>query len=78
MKVYLRAKSKAAVNRALAEGESFTCVNHSLFGGGGAYLLGKGGSVPDGTIVAIYSAMSGGQPVAKSWGTYDLQKNRLK
>ena len=39
-----------------------------FFGGGGHYMLDD--TLEDGTIIAIYSQMSQGNPVAKSWGTW--------
>ena len=68
MKVYVEAKSKAALIRRLAAGEEISGYNYSMFGGGGHYMLDD--SLEDGTIIAIYSQMSGGNPVAKSWGTW--------
>jgi len=68
MKVYVEAQSKAALIRRLAAGEDITGLNYSMFGGGGYYKLDN--TLEDGTIIAIYSQMSGGNPVAKSWGTW--------
>ena len=68
MKVYVEAQSKAALIRRLAAGEEITGLNYSMFGGGGYYKLDN--TLEDGTIIAIYSQMSGGNPVAKSWGTW--------
>jgi len=68
MKVYVEAQSKAALIRRLSAGEEITGLNYSMFGGGGYYKLDN--TLEDGTIIAIYSQMSGGNPVAKSWGTW--------
>tara|TARA_R110000782_G_scaffold23585_4_gene61597 strand:+ start:5831 stop:6670 length:840 start_codon:yes stop_codon:yes gene_type:complete len=68
MKVYVEAQSKAALIRRLAAGEEITGLNYSMFGGGGYYKLDN--TLEDGTIIAIYSQMSNGNPVAKSWGTW--------
>jgi len=68
MKVYVEAKSKAALIRRLAAGEEISGYNYSMFGGGGHYMLDD--TLEDGTIIAIYSQMSQGNPVAKSWGTW--------
>jgi hypothetical protein len=68
MKVYVEAQSKAALIRRLAAGEEISGYNYSMFGGGGHYMLDD--SLEDGTIIAIYSQMSQGNPVAKSWGTW--------
>ena len=68
MKIYIRANSKAAINRGLAAGETYEGYNYSMFGGGGWYNL---HDVAVGTLIAIYSQMQGGQPVSKSWGTWN-------
>ena len=68
MKVYVEAKSKAALIRRLTTGEEISGYNYSIFGGGGHYMLDD--TLEDGTIIAIYSQMSQGSPVAKSWGTW--------
>jgi len=68
MKVYVEAQSKAALIRRLAAGEEISGYNYSMFGGAGHYMLDD--SLEDGTIIAIYSQMSQGNPVAKSWGTW--------
>ena len=64
----MEAQSKAALIRRLDAGEEITGLNYSMFGGGGYYKLDN--TLEDGTIIAIYSQMSGGNPVAKSWGTW--------
>ena len=76
MKLYVNAASKAAINRNLAEGRSVVGYNHSMFGGGGWYSIAE---LQDGDIVAIWDKCTAdGSPIAKSWGTYDKTKNRLK
>lgn len=72
MKIYIKAKSKAEINRGLTEGKKYTGLNYSFFGGGGYYDLNA--TLPIGTTVAIYEKMSSGNPVAKSWGTWDGTK----
>ena len=71
MKIYIKAASKAEINRGLAEGKDYVGTNYSMFGGGGQYNL---KDCPEGTTVAIYSQFSGGNPVAKSWGTWNGTK----
>jgi len=68
VKLYVEAKSKADLIRRLAAGEEISGYNYSMFGGGGIYMLDD--NLADGTIIAIYSQMSQGNPVAKSWGTW--------
>lgn len=76
MKLYVQAKSKAAINRDLQAGKTFTGVNYSMFGGGGVYELNS--ELQSGTIVAVYEKTINGSPYAKSWGTWDAEKNKLK
>ena len=68
MKIYIEANSKVAINRGLAAGETYGGYNYSMFGGGGWYNL---LDCPVGTLIAIYSKMQGGNPIAKSWGTWN-------
>jgi hypothetical protein len=69
MKLYVFGKSKKAVNESLANGNVVTGENFSFFGGAGIYTL--NGQLPVGTVVSIFDKYSGGQPVAKSYGTWD-------
>lgn len=68
MKIYVKGKSKKAVNEALAKGEVIYGENFSFFGGAGHYRLDA--ELPVGTAVSIFDKYSGGQPVAKSYGTW--------
>jgi len=68
MKIYVEAKSKADLNRRLQAGEEVYGKNYSIFGGGGYYNLNK--HLPEGTLITIYSQMSGGNPVGKSYGQW--------
>ena len=75
MKIYVKAKSKKAVNESLENGEDIYGENMSFlsfFGGAGMYKLDE--NLEKGTVIAIYSQMSGGSPVAKSWGTWTGSK----
>lgn len=76
MKIYVKAASKAAINRSLAAGEPVVGYNHSMFGGGGWYSIAE---LQDNDVVAIWDKTTAdGSPIAKSWGSYDKTKNRLK
>ena len=68
MKLYVEASSKKSLIQRLAAGEEISGYNYSMFGGGGRYMLDD--NLADGTIIAIYSKMVQGNPVAKSWGTW--------
>ena len=72
MKLYVKGASKKAVNESLAKGQTVYGENYSMFGGGGTYKLDK--ELPKGTVVSIFDKYSGGQPIAKSYGTWDGTK----
>lgn len=76
MKLYVRAKSKKALNEVLAEGKAITGTNHSIFGDGGDYALDD--KLADKTVIAIYDKTVGGSPYAKTYGTWDAAKRRVK
>jgi hypothetical protein len=71
MKLYVEAKSKAALNRRLQAGEKIWGTNYSIFGGGGQYVLDY--TLPNQTMITIYSLMDGsGNPVGKSYGQWKV------
>lgn len=72
MKLYVNGASKKAVNEAIATGKVVTGENFSMFGGAGIYKLDA--TLPVGTVISIFDKYSGGQPVAKSYGTWDGKK----
>ena len=75
MKIYVEADSKAALNRRLAAGEVIQGRNYSMFapatGPERAGMHTLDATLASGTVIAIFSQMSGGNPVAKSWGTWN-------
>jgi hypothetical protein len=72
MKLYVKGKSKKAVNELLAEGKEVIGENYSIFGDGGFYKLNN--ELPEGTLISIFDKYSGGNPVAKSYGTWNGTK----
>ena len=68
MKIYVKGASKKEVNERLANNELVYGFYFSFFGGAGHYRL--DGDLPVGTAVSIFDKYSGGQPVAKSYGTW--------
>jgi len=72
MKLYVKGASKKAVNVSLAEGKAVFGENFSMFGGAGTYQLNK--ELPVGTVISIFDKYSCGNPVAKSYGTWDGTK----
>lgn len=64
--VYVRAKSKAAINRELLVNQhAFECIEHST-AGAEVYDL---ENMPTGTVVKVYSKEICGIPYAKAYGT---------
>jgi len=70
-KLYVKAASKAAVNKALAAGEAVLGRNYSMFDHPGPYNLAR---CPVGTVVSIYSKVIGGSPYAKAYGVVAVNK----
>jgi hypothetical protein len=62
--VYVRAKSKAELNREIAAGKLFECVEYTPFNTE-VYDLER---MPDGTVVKIYEKEVHGSPYAKAYG----------
>ncbi len=72
MKIYVEAKSRASLNRRLDRGEEIIGQNYSMWRTGDeAQFPVLDRTLPTGTVIAIYSKMSMGSPVAKSWGTWN-------
>ena len=75
MKIYVEADSKAALNRRLAAGEVIQGRNYSMFapatGPERAGMHTLDATLASGTVIAIFSQMSDGNPVSKSWGTWN-------
>ena len=78
MKLYVKAKSKKAVNELLKSGAKVNGVEYNMFNPNGYATYHTLNELPTGTTVAIFEKTSGGSPVAKSWGTYNSDKNILK
>jgi len=72
MDIYVKAKSKKAINERLANNEVVYGYNYSIFGGGGTYELND--SLPKGTVIKVYDKEVGGTPYAKSYGVWNGKK----
>ena len=71
MKIYVEAKSRASLNRRLDRGEEIIGQNYSMWRKDDEPQFPVlDNTLPVGTVIAIYSQMSMGNPVAKSWGTW--------
>ena len=81
MELYVKAKSKKALNEALAAGKTVWGFNASMFGGGGQYRIGQnltGDDVaPHGAVIKIFEKMVWGSPYAKSYGTWNAAKGKV-
>ena len=72
MKIYVEAKSRASLNRRLDRGEEIIGQNYSMWRKDDEpQFRVLDNTLPVGTVIAIYSQMSMGNPVAKSWGTWN-------
>jgi hypothetical protein len=76
MDLYVKAKSKKAVNDSLANFAPVGGTNFSMFGGGGYYMLNA--ELPSGTVIKIYEKTVGGSPYAKAYGTWNAKTGRIK
>lgn len=72
MELYVNAKSKKAINEAIASGRTIYGTNFSMFGGGGDYILSS--ALPSGTVIKVYEKYVGGSPYPKAYGTWDGKK----
>jgi hypothetical protein len=72
MKLYVKATSKKALNERLAKGEVVYGTNFSFFESGGDHKL--DGALPNGTVIAVYEREVAGNPIAKSYGTWQKGK----
>ena len=74
MKVYIKAKSKKALNERIANGETIKGVSYNPWGGEVHTLR----DLPTGTVVAVFEKMLSGAPYAKTWGQWNQEKNLVK
>lgn len=74
--IYIQGKSKKAINEKLAAGQPVHGMEYDFFTGDRAHTL--NGDVPKGTVIKIFGQYVGGNPYAKSYGTWDPVKNRIK
>lgn len=74
LKLYVKAKSKADLNRRLAAGEVITGQDYSMFDNRGTLALDS--NLAPGTVIAVYQKTFGGDPYTRAWGTWDGKKVR--
>jgi hypothetical protein len=76
MQVYVRAGSKRELNDRLAAGayETLAATEYSM-AGPQVHLL---ASLPSGTVIKIFDKYAYGSPYAKSYGTWDAAKRRVR
>ena len=76
MRVYVRAKSKAELNRRLRAEETIEVLEYGLLRHGVGFTLGV--DVHDGAEVAIFSKIQNGFPYAHTMATYIKNKNKVQ
>jgi hypothetical protein len=76
MKLFVRAKSKAELNRKLRQGVKVTGLEYSLLRQGIEFTLGV--DVPDKARVFLFTKIQNGFPLAHSNGTYNYNKNQVQ
>lgn len=76
MKLFVRAKSKAELNRKLRKGATVTGLEYSLLRQGIEFTLGV--DVPDKTRVFLFTQIQNGFPLAHSNGTYNYNTNQVQ
>ncbi len=74
MTLYVKGKSKKALNEALAAGKAVYGTNHSMFGDGGSYKLAE---LTEDAVIKIFDKYVSGSPYAKAYGTYKAAKKRI-
>jgi hypothetical protein len=72
MEIYIKAKSKKAINERLANNEVIIGTNYSIFGGGGFYQLNE--QLQIGTTIKVYEKQINGIPYAKAFGMWNGKK----
>lgn len=65
MQVYVKSKSKKALNERLDLGEVVYCTEHKML----ECFTHSIASLPDGTVVKIFDRYVSGSPYAKAYGT---------
>jgi hypothetical protein len=73
--LYVRAKSKKAINEKLEAGQAVYAESFSLFGGKSGPLHAV---AADGDVIKIYEKMVSGSPYAKAYGNWNAKKQRVK
>jgi hypothetical protein len=77
MKIYIQEKSKAEINRRLEKGDTIEGVEYNAFNPLGYMTDHILNECKSGTTVAIFEKYQDGNPISKSWGTWNKDKNKL-
>ncbi len=70
--VYIKGTKKQA-NERLAAGQQIWGVEYNMYEGQSRLLT----TMPDGTVIKFWEKMSGGSPIAKSYGNWRPAKNKV-
>lgn len=74
--VYVKAKSKKAINEALERGEKVVGTDWGFLSTGMDLDISKG--LNDGDVIKVYQKEISGSPYAKAYGNWDAKKGRVK
>jgi len=73
--VYVKANSKAEINRKLAAGHRLVGVQYRM---GDVVTWPLGDLLPDESVVKVFNREVDGSPYAKAYGKWDQKKGRVK
>jgi hypothetical protein len=75
MTLYVKGKSKKALNEDILAGKAVYGENHSFFGNDSG--MHKVQDCPTGTTIKVYEKYAQGSPYAKAYGTWNKEKNKI-
>jgi len=75
IQLYVKAQSKADLNRRLLEYERIIGLEYKL-GGETQYVLDE--TLPSGTIIKVFKDVIAGSPCAKAYGQWDAENCQVK
>jgi len=70
--IYIKGTKKQA-NERLVKSARVTAIKYDMFDASTVYL----DTMPDGTVIKFWEKMSGGNPIAKSYGNWRPSKNKI-
>lgn len=73
MQLYVQGKSKKEINERLEKGETVYGTEFSMFQQNTISLK----DAPNGAVIKVFEKYVGGNPYAKSYGTWNKAKNKI-